>query len=105
MTCACFEGVAKRQSAECCVATGAATGNDQSFTIHLAAIGHPVCGDKVYGIRRDGTEWRDESGSPRLFLHAAELGFRHPVTKQEMRWEMKLPADLEAVLRRMMEAS
>ena len=38
-----------------------------------------------------------------VVLHAAELGFRHPVTRQEMKWQMALPADLEAVLGRLRE--
>src|SRR5262245_17596017 len=54
------------------------TGRTHQIRIHLAEAGHPVCGEKVYTKRRDGTEMDDASGSPRLFLHAAELGFMHP---------------------------
>jgi 23S rRNA pseudouridine1911/1915/1917 synthase len=79
------------------------TGRTHQIRIHLAELGHPVCGDKVYCIRRDGTVVPDDSGSPRLFLHAAELGFRHPATRQEVRWEMPLPADLEAILQMLRE--
>ena len=49
-----------------------------------------MCGERVYRLQRDGTVIEDRSGSPRLFLHAAELGFRHPVTGEEVRWEMPL---------------
>jgi 23S rRNA pseudouridine1911/1915/1917 synthase len=36
----------------------------------------------------------DTSAAPRLALHAAELGFRHPTTGQDVSWEMVWPADL-----------
>src|SRR5262249_25754369 len=69
--------------------------------IHLAELGHPVCGDKVYRHLRDGRVLPDDSGAPRLALHASELGFRHPVTREKLRWEMDLPADLKALLERL----
>jgi 23S rRNA pseudouridine1911/1915/1917 synthase len=59
-----------------------------------------VCGDRVYVHRRDGTVFADNSGAPRLALHAAELGFRHPITKDELHWEMPLPPDLQAFVER-----
>jgi 23S rRNA pseudouridine1911/1915/1917 synthase len=71
------------------------TGRTHQIRIHLAELGHPVCGEKVYGSRAD------TSGAPRLALHAAELGFRHPATGEEMRWTMPLPADLESFLSRL----
>jgi len=74
------------------------TGRTHQIRIHLAEAGHPVCGEKVYSRRPDGFVILDESSSPRLFLHAAELGFRHPVTRESLRWEMSLPDDLAAVL-------
>ena len=77
------------------------TGRTHQIRIHLSELGHPVCGDRVYCQRRDGTVVEDRSGAPRLFLHAAELGFRHPATGEEMHWEMSLPEDLGAVLRRL----
>jgi 23S rRNA pseudouridine1911/1915/1917 synthase len=77
------------------------TGRTHQIRIHLAELGHPVCGDRVYVHRRDGTVFPDNSGSPRLALHAAELGFRHPSSGQDMHWEMPLPADLQAFLERL----
>jgi 23S rRNA pseudouridine1911/1915/1917 synthase len=72
------------------------TGRTHQIRIHLAELGHPVCGDRVYVHRRDGSVVPDTSTAPRLALHAAELGFRHPVTGDEMHWEMELPPDLQA---------
>jgi 23S rRNA pseudouridine1911/1915/1917 synthase len=77
------------------------TGRTHQIRIHLAELGHPVCGDKVYNHRPDGTVRPDPSGVPRLALHAAELGFRHPVTGEELYWSMRLPADLQAYLERL----
>jgi 23S rRNA pseudouridine1911/1915/1917 synthase len=77
------------------------TGRTHQIRIHLAELGHPVCGDKVYHLKPDGTGRPDRSGAPRLALHAAELGFRHPVTREERYWSMPLPADLEAFLSRL----
>jgi len=74
------------------------TGRTHQIRIHLSEAGHPVCGEKVY-MKRDGdTRVADASGCPRLFLHAAELGFRHPATGQELHWTMPLPADLAGYL-------
>lgn len=77
------------------------TGRTHQIRIHLAEAGHPVCGDKVYVHRPDGTILPDPSGSPRLFLHAVELGICHPATGEAMHWSMPLPDDLEAVLTRL----
>jgi 23S rRNA pseudouridine1911/1915/1917 synthase len=77
------------------------TGRTHQIRIHLAELGHPVCGDRVYCHRRDGTVFEDRSGAERLALHAAELGFRHPVTGAEMHWEMALPEDMQALLDRL----
>jgi 23S rRNA pseudouridine1911/1915/1917 synthase len=70
------------------------TGRTHQIRIHLAELGHPVCGEKVYNRRPGEQAMPDESGAPRLALHAIELGFVHPTTKQAMHWTMPLPPDL-----------
>jgi 23S rRNA pseudouridine1911/1915/1917 synthase len=77
------------------------TGRTHQIRIHLADLGHPVCGDPVYCLRADGTRIADASGVPRLALHAAELGFDHPVTHERLRWSMPLPDDLRLVVERL----
>ncbi|HZT83735.1 MAG TPA: RluA family pseudouridine synthase, partial [Gemmataceae bacterium] len=77
------------------------TGRTHQIRIHLAELGHPVCGEKVYGRGLGEGPRTDASGAPRLALHAAELGFVHPATGQEMRWAMPLPPDLEAFVARL----
>jgi 23S rRNA pseudouridine1911/1915/1917 synthase len=77
------------------------TGRTHQIRIHLAELGHPVCGDKVYCHRRDGSVMPDSSGAPRLALHATELGFVHPVTHAPLHWEMPLPPDLAQLVERL----
>jgi 23S rRNA pseudouridine1911/1915/1917 synthase len=77
------------------------TGRTHQIRIHLAELGHPVCGDPVYHQKLSGEVREDKSGAPRLALHAAELGFTHPVTKEDLHWSMPLPADIEKLLRKL----
>jgi len=74
------------------------TGRTHQIRIHLAELDHPVCGEKVYHRKLDGVVMTDSVPAPRLFLHAAELGFTHPVTGEPMRWSMPLPDDLQTFL-------
>ena len=77
------------------------TGRTHQIRIHLAELGHPVCGEPVYCQRLDGSTIVDASRAPRMALHAAELGFIHPSTGQSMAWEMPLPADLQEFWKRL----
>ena len=77
------------------------TGRTHQIRIHLSELGHPVCGEKVYTRLANGTVLPPGPPAPRLALHAVELGFIHPVTQQEMHWEMPLPADLQALAERL----
>lgn len=71
------------------------TGRTHQIRVHLAAIGHPVVGDGVYGGARSAITVE------RPFLHAASLEFRHPSTGVTMRFEAPMPDDLRAVLARL----
>jgi 23S rRNA pseudouridine1911/1915/1917 synthase len=77
------------------------TGRTHQIRIHLAELGHPICGEKVYNRKPAGPAIEDESGAPRLALHAAELGFVHPVTGQALHWSMPLPTDLQTFVTRL----
>ncbi|HEV2948009.1 MAG TPA: RluA family pseudouridine synthase [Gemmataceae bacterium] len=77
------------------------TGRTHQIRIHLAELGHPVCGEKVYNRKPGGPAIEDQSGAPRLVLHAAELGFVHPVTGLSLHWSMPLPPDLQSFLARL----
>jgi 23S rRNA pseudouridine1911/1915/1917 synthase len=69
------------------------TGRTHQIRVHMAAIGHPVAGDRQYGIA-------DRYGLGRQFLHAARLAFAHPVTGVEVDVRSPLPADLVDALER-----
>jgi 23S rRNA pseudouridine1911/1915/1917 synthase len=73
------------------------TGRTHQIRVHLAAAGHPVVGDGPYGGIRAGVS------SPRPFLHAASLGFKHPVTGEALAFESALPDDLLSVLAELRE--
>ena len=76
------------------------TGRTHQIRIHLSERGHHLCGERVYAqSRRNGP--RDESRAPRVMLHAAELGFVHPVTGAELLFESPLPRDIREVLARL----
>jgi 23S rRNA pseudouridine1911/1915/1917 synthase len=77
------------------------TGRTHQIRIHLAELGHPLCGDKVYHQPLFERPTPDRSGAPRLALHAAELGFEHPLTGEAMQFSMPLPPDLAHFLERL----
>jgi 23S rRNA pseudouridine1911/1915/1917 synthase len=72
------------------------TGRTHQIRVHLAAIGHPVVGDDRYGRGRSRGTVKLPAG--RLFLHASRLGFRHPATGEQIRFESPLPGDLADAL-------
>jgi 23S rRNA pseudouridine1911/1915/1917 synthase len=74
------------------------TGRTHQIRIHLAGIGHPVCGDRTHGGE---AERAFLPRSPRLALHAAVLGFKHPATGEPTRWESAVPDDLSAWIDRL----
>jgi 23S rRNA pseudouridine1911/1915/1917 synthase len=71
------------------------TGRTHQIRVHLAALGHPVAGDPVYGT---GTARRGPDDLGRLFLHAWRIVFAAPATGELVRLEAALPAELEGVL-------
>jgi len=73
---------------------GLETGRTHQIRAHLAAIGHPVCGDVRYG----GGPCGRRLGLTRQFLHARSVVFRHPVTGEELACESKPPVDLRHAL-------
>jgi 23S rRNA pseudouridine1911/1915/1917 synthase len=77
------------------------TGRTHQIRIHLAELGHPVCGDKVYRGRAGQPPVPDVSEAPRLMLHAAELGLTHPISGAPLHWEMPPPRDMLEVLERL----
>ena len=70
------------------------TGRTHQIRAHMAAIGHPVCGDGPYGGGASGRRLRLK----RQFLHASKLMFSHPVTGAEIVCESKPPVELHRAL-------
>lgn len=81
------------------------TGRTHQIRVHLTHVGHPLVGDPVYGRGRSGRlagvpdALRNRLlGFPRQALHAAVLGFAHPVTGENLRFESPLPPDMEQLI-------
>jgi 23S rRNA pseudouridine1911/1915/1917 synthase len=70
------------------------TGRTHQIRIHLAEHGHMLLGERGYVRDHRG----DVLPAPRILLHAAELGFLHPVTAAAMQFEVPMPEDMAAVV-------
>lgn len=72
------------------------TGRTHQVRVHMASIGHPLLGDPVYGRSRpEHRELLKRLGFERQALHAAALGFIHPVSKDNLFFESALPSDIQ----------
>lgn len=76
------------------------TGRTHQIRIHLAEQGHPLVGETVY-LRDHTRAGRSLLPSHRLLLHAATLGFNHPVTGERLQFASALPPSFEAELQRL----
>ncbi|MFZ5917632.1 MAG: RluA family pseudouridine synthase [Chloroflexota bacterium] len=71
------------------------TGRTHQIRVHMAFIGHPIVGDRVYGYRRQRLPLN------RHFLHATHITLTHPATGQMVEFHSELPGDLSALLDRL----
>jgi 23S rRNA pseudouridine1911/1915/1917 synthase len=74
------------------------TGRTHQIRVHVAAMGHPVVGDTVYGAPKLARGKNAVIGLGRNFLHAAELEFRHPRTGEAIALKSELPEELREFL-------
>jgi len=80
------------------------TGRTHQIRVHMAHIGHPLVGDRLYGYGNNipgklTEEWRERARQfPRQALHAWRLTFRHPKTEQIIEVEAPLPTDMQEFL-------
>lgn len=86
------------------------TGRTHQIRVHLGHIGHPVIGDPLYGRLRGGSlkglsaEAQEAARAfPRQALHAAHLGFRHPVTGEMLVFTAPPPGDMAGLIRKLLQ--
>jgi 23S rRNA pseudouridine1911/1915/1917 synthase len=81
------------------------TGRTHQIRVHLSEMGHPILGDNLYGIKRQKTFLTNPQVKNavtqlnRQALHAAELGFEHPRTKQNIFFKSNWPDELLSLLK------
>ena len=96
--------VRQRLAAHTMVEARLETGRTHQVRVHMAAIDHPLVGDRRYGARgvvptTATAEQADAVRSfPRQALHAWKLAFAHPATDQPLAFEIPLPADMRGLL-------
>lgn len=67
------------------------TGRTHQIRVHMSHIGHPIIGDTLYGNKNSLID--------RQALHACKICFIHPISKQELNLETKLPCDFENIIK------
>lgn len=77
--------VLEHNNGHCRVALTPYTGRSHQLRVHMLSIGHPILGDGLYAHKQA------LQAEPRLCLHACELGFTHPVTKERLAFNCPAP--------------
>ena len=76
------------------------TGRTHQVRVHMASIGHPLLGDPVYGRNRpEHRELLNRLNFKRQALHAAHLGFVHPITSAALSFSSEIPDDMQGLFR------
>ena len=68
------------------------TGRTHQIRVHMRHMGHPIVGDKTYGIKKEAFQLDGQ------LLHAGEIGFIHPETEETMTFSVPRPAIFERIL-------
>ncbi len=81
------------------------TGRTHQIRVHMSHIGHPIIGDTVYGGGKTPFEKANSSLLDGQILHAKELSFPHPKTKEILHFECELPDNFKELLKRLEKLS
>lgn len=68
------------------------TGRTHQIRVHMKYMGHPIVGDKTYGVKKEEFNLQGQ------LLHAGKIGFIHPITKEKVCFTAPLPEDFKKVL-------
>lgn len=74
------------------------TGRTHQIRVHLASVGHPIVGDKLYSGRKRWRWTKKQLNLARPFLHAQKLEFLHPATSKKLSFESPIAPDLQKIL-------
>jgi len=75
------------------------TGRTHQIRVHLKYFNHPIFGDYLYAGRK--TSRKDREILPRVFLHAKNITFKHPVSGEVLSFESKIPYELSSTIDRL----
>ncbi len=75
------------------------TGRTHQIRVHMAYIGHPISGDKVYGLKSEKVDFEGQC------LHAGKIGFIHPATNEYLEFNADLPAYFKKYLQKLSNIS
>ena len=75
------------------------TGRTHQIRVHMAYIGHPISGDKVYGLKNEKVDFEGQC------LHAGKIGFIHPATKEYLEFNADLPAYFKKYIQKLSNIS
>ena len=78
------------------------TGRTHQVRVHMASIGHPLVGDPVYGkVRLSHRQMLETIGFRRQALHAARLGFIHPIQSNALSFDSEMPDDMQELFKQL----
>jgi 23S rRNA pseudouridine1911/1915/1917 synthase len=77
------------------------TGRTHQIRVHMANMGHALIGDPLYGRSNRASDPDPIKTFKRQALHAAILGFEHPISHEKLQFESSLPIDMEQFLARL----
>jgi 23S rRNA pseudouridine955/2504/2580 synthase len=73
------------------------TGRTHQIRVHLASLGHPIVGDTKYGDDDLQNLWW-ATGVKRMYLHAWQLRFEHPITDKPLTLSTAMPESFEQIM-------